>query len=140
MGFLTLMEVSHGSQIPDFGRSIAASGDQTSAIRAERHAADKAPVTPEAADQLSGLAVPDFHGAVLGPGGNPPAIVVGAERHGVDLPAVSPEGMKFAAVLHIPDLDRVFRAPGGQAPAVGAEGHVQTRSGDARANGEARLL
>src|SRR5262245_37770788 len=83
--------------VPHLHRLIAASRDQESAVGAERHADDEAGVTAEGADQLSGIAVPDFHRAVLPGGGDPPAIVVGTERQGVDLPAVSlravpPEG------------------------------------------------
>src|SRR5262245_11071735 len=115
---------------------IAASRDQQPAIGAERQAADKAGVTAEAADQLSGVAVPDFHGAVLTRRGEP--FSVGAERHGVDVSVVSLEGLKRLAVLHVPDLDGVRRTPGRQPSAVQAEGHTQTRTGDARAKGVAR--
>src|SRR5262249_7198784 len=82
-----------------------------------------------------------FHGAVLTRRGDPPASLIGAERQGVDLAVMSPEGVKLArgVVLQVPDLDRILLAPGCQPPAVRAEGHVQTRSGDPRAD-QARFL
>src|SRR5207247_1328399 len=45
--------------------------------------------------------------------------------------------LKLCAVLHVPDLDRILLAPRRQAPAVRAKGHVHTRTGDPRAEGEA---
>src|SRR5262245_33560586 len=122
-------------QVPDLDRMIAASRDQAPAIGAERHAGHEAGVAAEVADQLTGVAVPDFHGAVLTPRRDPAAIVVRAESHGVDVPVVSLKGPTRLAVLHVPDLDRVRLTPGRQPPAVRAEGHTQTRTGDPRANG-----
>ena len=81
----------------------------------------------EGADQLSGVAVPNFHGAVLTSRGDPPA--VGAECHGVDLPAVSPEDLGFVVGLQVPDLDRVPLTPRRQPLAVRAESHVHARPG-----------
>src|SRR5262249_23554639 len=137
-------------QVPNLDRMIAASRDQAPAVWAERQAADEAGVTPEAADQLSGVTVPDFHGAVLPRRGDPPGVapprrgapqaVGGTERHGVDLPVVSPEGLEFLAGLHVPDLDRVFLTPRHQPLAVRAERHVQTRPGDPGAEGERGFL
>src|SRR5262249_43242225 len=124
---------------PDLDRRIAASRDQESAVGAERHAADEAGVAAKVAHQRTGVAVPDLHGAVLPRRGDPPAIF-GAERHGVDLAIVSPEGSEFLAGLHVPDLDGVLLAPRRQPPAVRAEGHVQTRPGNPRAEGEAGFL
>src|SRR5688500_6948894 len=94
----------------------------------------------EAAEQLPAAAVPDLHGAVLPGLSDPPAVVVGAERHGVDLPVVSPESLKLSAVLHVPDLDRILLTPRRQPPAVRAKGHVQTRTGDSCAKGEASCV
>ena len=59
--------------VPDLDRVIAASRDQAPAVGAERHAADEAGVAAEAADQRTGVAVPDLHGAVLTRRGDPPA-------------------------------------------------------------------
>src|SRR5262245_11403458 len=84
--------------VPDLHRLIPASRDQAPAVGAERQAADEAGVTAEAADQLSGVAVPDFHGAVFARSGDPPAILVGAERQGIDRATVfSLEGLTFLA-------------------------------------------
>src|SRR5207247_162964 len=72
--------------------------------------------------------------------GDPPAIVVGAERQGVDLTSLSTESLEFLAGLHVPDLDRVLLTTRREPPAVRAEGHVHTRPGDPRAEGEASFL
>src|SRR5262249_31889363 len=119
---------------------IAASRDQEPAIGAECQAADEASVTAEVADQLAGVAVPDFHDTVFTRRGEPSAIADGAERQGVDLSFVSLEHVEFLAALHVPDLDRVPLTSRRQPPAVRAEGHVQTRSGDPRAKGEASFF
>src|SRR5262249_13052854 len=98
--------VAQLAHVPNLHGLIPASRKQPPAVGAERHAADKAGVTAEAADwRTAGVAVPDFHGAVLTPRGDPPA--VGAEGHGVHIPAVSREGLQYLAGLHIPDLDGV---------------------------------
>src|SRR5262245_9686567 len=87
-------------QVPDLHRLVPASRDQAPAIGAERHAADETRVAAEAANQLSGVAVPDVHGAVFACRGDPLAILVGAERQGVDLAVVlAPESPKFLAGL-----------------------------------------
>src|SRR5262249_26522760 len=119
---------------------IAASRDQEPPIGAERQAGHKAGVAAEAADHLSGVAVPDFHGAVLPRRGDQPAIVLRAESHGVDVAVVSLKGPKRLAVLDVPDLDGVRLTSGRQPPAVRAEGHTQTRTGDARAKGKASFF
>src|SRR5215471_18467956 len=64
-GTLTPRDFAQGRQVPDLDRMVAASRDQQPAVGAERQAADEAGVAAEAADQLSGVTVPDFHGAVL---------------------------------------------------------------------------
>src|SRR5439155_4572459 len=61
---------------------------------------------------------------------------VGAEGHGTDVPGMSAKGFQFLAGLYVPDLDRVLLTARRQAPAVGAERHVQKRSGDPGAVGE----
>src|SRR5262249_22233332 len=100
---------------------------------AERHSTDESGVAVESADQFSGPAVPDLDLAVLTPGGDPPALLVGAERHRVDLLAVPAEGFQqLGARLDIPDLDRVLLTARRQSPAVRAEGHVHARPGDSR--------
>src|SRR5262249_7601998 len=142
-GSLSVRLFSQFRYVPDLDRSIAASRHQEPPIGAERQAGHEAGVAAEAADQLSGVAVPDFHGAVLTRRGDPPASLIGAERQGVDLAVMSPEGLKKLArgvVLQVPDLDRILLAPGCQPQAVRAEGHVETRSsGDPRAE-QARFL
>src|SRR5262249_10155726 len=125
--------------VPNLHGLIPASRDQAQAVGAERHAADQARVTAEGVTQLSSVAVPDFHGAILPSRDNPPAIV-GAERPGVDLTLVSPEGMQFLAGLYVLDLDRVLLTSRRQPTAVRTEGHVHTRPGDARAKRGARYL
>src|SRR5688500_16816991 len=117
---------------------IAASRDQEPAVGAERQAADEALVAAETADQCAGVAVPDFHGAVLTRRGDPPATVVGAERHGVDVSVVSPEGTKLPALLHVPDLNRILLAPRRQPPAIWAENHAQAWAGNPRPEGDTR--
>src|SRR5262245_54132970 len=127
--------------VPDHRSLITASRDQPSAVGAERQAADEAGVTAEVANYLSGATIPDLHCAVLTRRGDPPALVVGAECQGVDLPIVAPEGReKLPAGLHVPDLERVLLAPRRQPPAVGAEGHIQTRSGNPRLKDDAGFL
>src|SRR5262249_21407681 len=98
---LTLKDFAQGLQVPNLDRMIAASGDQAPAVGAERHAADLAQVTAEGADQLSSVAVPDFHGAIL-PGRRDPSSIA-AERQGVDLTLVSSKGgLDFFAGLCVP--------------------------------------
>src|SRR5262245_59724764 len=70
---VTLGDFARERYVPDLDGRIAASRNQPPAVRAERQAADKAGVTPETADQLSGVTVPDFHGAVLAARGDPTA-------------------------------------------------------------------
>src|SRR5262249_61784806 len=117
--------VAQLAHVPNFHGLLPASGEQSLAVGAERHAADKSGVTAEAVDwRTAGVAVPDFHGAVLTPRGDPPA--VGAEGHGADVPGVSTESFQLPAGLHVPDLDGVPFASCHQAPAVRAERHGQT--------------
>src|ERR1700756_3758412 len=111
------------------------SRDQQPAVRAERHTADVAQVPAKAAKQGPGVAVPDFHGAVLTRRGDPPTTGVGAERRRPDVPAMSPEGTEFPAGLHVPDLDRVVLTSRDQAPAVRAERQVESHLGGPRADG-----
>ena len=90
----------------------------------KRQGADEAGMAAEVAEQFSGVAVPDLHGAVLTRRGDPPA--VGAEGHGINVPAVPSEGLQLLAGLHVPDLDRVLFASRHQPLAVRAERHGQT--------------
>src|SRR5262249_5485612 len=127
--------------VPNLHGLIPASRDQPPAVGAERHAADEACVTAEGVAQLSRVAVPDLHVAMLPGRCDPPAIVVGAERQGVDLPPVSLEGgLEFLAGLHVPDLDRVLLTSRREPTTVRAKGHVHTRPRDPRAKGEASFL
>src|SRR5262249_8521940 len=114
--------VAQLAHVPNLHGRIPASREQPPAVGTERHAADKACVTAEGADQpVLCVRTPDLPGAVLTRRGDPPALVVGAEGHGTDVPGVSPEGSQLVAGLHVPDLDGVPFASRHQAPAVGAE-------------------
>src|SRR4051794_40222971 len=125
--------------IPDLDRVIVAPRDQAPAVGAERHAADEADMAAEGAEQISGFAVPDLHGAVLARRGDPPA-GAGAEGHGADVPAVSPQGSQLVPGLHVQELDRVVLAARRQTPAVRAERDVQTVPGDPRPEDAAGVL
>src|SRR5438876_855420 len=126
--------------VPNLHGLIAASRDQEPAVGAERQAGDDAHVTAEVADQRARVAVPDFHGAVFTPRGDPPAVLVGAESDGIDFSVMSLEGLKLPACLDVPDFDRVLLTSRGQPLAIRAEGHVHTRSGDPRLEGAVSYL
>src|SRR5260370_7894361 len=90
MDSLTVRHFFQFRYVPNLHGLIPASRDQAPAVGAERDAADEAGVAAEGADQLSGMAVPDFHRAILPGGAAPPAIVAGAERPPLHLPPASP--------------------------------------------------
>ena len=73
----------------------------------------------EVAEQFSGVAVPDLHGAVLPRRGDPPASGSGLKATAQTSPLCPSEGLQFLAGLHVPDLDRVLlaaRRPGAGRP------------------------
>src|SRR5262249_56411430 len=104
---LTVMYfVAQFAHVPNLHGPIPASRDQTGAVD-ERQAADEAGMAAEVPEQLSGVAIPDLHGAVFTRRGDPPAPRVGAEGHGTDVPIVPFEGFQRVTGLHVPDLDGV---------------------------------
>src|SRR5262249_59315505 len=108
----------HG--VPDLRGVVRATRGNTAAVRAERHARNRALVAFEKAGLRNGRGIPHFDRLVPTRAGQ--AFAVGAEGQPADPFGVALEGeVGLPGARHVPDLDGVVATARGELGAVRAE-------------------
>src|SRR5262249_10472718 len=102
---------------------VQAGRSEPGPVRTIRNTPNQAGVTPEGADFLAGLHVPELHCAVPTGGGEP--LPVRAEGHVADLPGVAPDGAFHLAGRRATDLCRAVPTRQGELRPLGTEGSLK---------------